>query len=102
MARPDDDQNPPLVTLRESLKVGITPGAMIHLLHAAKALAGRRRGLASLPSGPTLPFPAYALSLTFQGSVRPLGTNRRTKPPSSLACPVALWGYANVADPVRG
>lgn len=82
----------PAATLRGNLKVGIMPDAVINLLLPVKALEGRHRGLASLPSGPTPPLNSLLLSSQshIAGFICPLRTKRRTKLHSRLVCG-AVW-----------
>lgn len=84
----------PATTLRENLKVGIMPNAMINLLLAVKALEGRNRGLASLPSGPT-PLSSSAPSLTKQALFVPSEQSREQSCIDVWS--MELCGYANVS-----
>ena len=83
----------PATSLRGNLKVGIVPNAMVNLLLTVKALEGRNRGLATLPSGPT-PFSSSAASLTYQAFyLSP--QNKAANKAAWLS--VELCGYANVS-----
>jgi len=67
---------------------------MINLLLAVKALEGRNRGLASLPSGPT-PLSSSAPSLTSQ-ALFVLSEQSGEQSCIAVWC-VKLCGYANVS-----